>query len=106
MQHDDQFHEYHLETGKTKCIVQGFNGQQLNGCRRGKSCPNRNESSPQGKGSIRLDGFHGAIHKPIVYFFVERLIHQRGTDAVKGGHGDRHGLVVYCWLTQGCGRSE
>ena len=76
--------KYVLNTLQTSHAVQDFNRQELNRRRGGETSPNGNKSTPQTGNTIALDRLDHAIGKAIVNFLVRGLIHQVGTNTVKG----------------------
>ena len=48
------------------------------------------ETTPEGRNTVVLDGLDGTIDKSIVDLLVGWLTHKIGTDSVKGRHGARH----------------
>ena len=78
---------FSLNTLQTSHSVQDFNRQELNGGRGCKSCPNGDKAAPQTGDTIGLDRLDEAINESVVQFLVGRLIHERGTNAIKGRDG-------------------
>ena len=81
---------WRLDGLETRHTVKRLNGQQLNGGGGGKPSPDRDETSPQGSHSTFLDQLDSAVHETIINLLVGGLVHERGTDAVKGRYGAGH----------------
>lgn len=79
-----------LNTRKTTLAIQELQGEQLECRLRSKSSPNGNETTPQTQDTITLHRLGQTIQCTIVNFGIRGLIHQIGTNAIKGTNGTRH----------------
>mmetsp|Transcript_868 Transcript_868/g.2017 ORF Transcript_868/g.2017 Transcript_868/m.2017 type:complete len:320 (-) Transcript_868:234-1193(-) len=81
---------FSLNRPETKAGVQIFKRQELQGCLWSKTRPYWDETTPQGRDTVVLDGLDGAIDKSVVNLLVGWLTHEIGTDSIKRRHGARH----------------
>lgn len=82
--------DHSLDTLESERAIKSLNSKKLNGRSGSKSSPNGDEPSPEGCNSTLFYKLSSTITKSIVKFDICRLVHESGTDPVKGRDGQGH----------------